>query len=62
MGKKVAKDGAAGKATLVGLLGTAEARRRLDGRWPSRSTAIATLNQPTEALAEAARFMASRRS
>ena len=62
IGKKVAKDGAAGKATLVGLLGSAEARRRLDQAVVESLAAIAALNRPTEALAEAARFMASRRS
>jgi farnesyl diphosphate synthase len=62
IGKKVAKDGAAGKATLVGLLGPDEARKRLQSAVAESLTAIAALRRPTEALAEAARFMALRRS
>jgi farnesyl diphosphate synthase len=62
IGKKVAKDGAAGKATLVALLGPRDARKRLDEAVTEALSALATLARPTEALAEAARFMASRRS
>lgn len=62
IGKKVAKDGNAGKATLVGLLGPAEARRRLERAVEEALKALGTLSKPVGPLAEAARFMASRRS
>ncbi|MEZ5923450.1 MAG: polyprenyl synthetase family protein [Hyphomicrobiaceae bacterium] len=62
IGKKAAKDGAAGKATLVGLLGPTEARRRLEAAVAESLAALAPLGGPADALAEAARFMASRRS
>ncbi|MFO1172909.1 MAG: farnesyl diphosphate synthase [Hyphomicrobiaceae bacterium] len=62
MGKKVAKDSAAGKATLVGLLGIPEARRRLDTAVDEALAALTPLDRPTDVLAEAARFMASRQT
>jgi farnesyl diphosphate synthase len=62
IGKKVAKDGVAGKATLVGLLGISEARRRLEAAVEEALLALKPLERPAESLAEAARFMASRRT
>lgn len=62
IGKKVAKDGAAGKATLVGLLGIEPARRRLDAAVEEALAALEPLDRKTGVLAEAARFMASRKT
>jgi len=61
-GKATGKDAAAGKATLIGMLGIKEARSRLDH---SIATAIAALNvfgKKAEPLAEAARLMGRRDS
>lgn len=61
-GKATGKDAAAGKATLIGMLGIKEARNRLDH---SIATAIAALNvfgKKAEPLAEAARLMGRRDS
>ncbi|MET0639803.1 MAG: polyprenyl synthetase family protein [Hyphomicrobium sp.] len=61
-GKATGKDAAAGKATLIRMLGIKEARSRLDH---SIATAIAALNvfgKKAEPLAEAARLMGRRDS
>lgn len=61
-GKATGKDAAAGKATLIGMLGIQEARSHLDR---SISAAIAALNvfgERAEPLAEAARLMGRRDS
>lgn len=62
VGKKVGKDAAAGKATLVSRLGLPEARRLLDRLVAEAADALAPFGARGEILAEAARFVAARRS
>jgi len=61
MGKAVAKDGDAGKATLVGLIGVAEARERLDAMVAQASDALAPFGDRAETLIAAAHFVANRK-
>ncbi|QRG07937.1 polyprenyl synthetase family protein [Xanthobacter dioxanivorans] len=62
VGKKVGKDAAAGKATLVSLLGLDAARALLDGLVAEATTALGPFGARGAILAEAARFVAARRS
>lgn len=62
VGKKVGKDAAAGKATLVSRLGLPEARRLLDRLVAEAADALAPFGARGAILAEAARFVAARRS
>ncbi len=62
VGKKVGKDAAAGKATLVSRLGLPEARRLLDRLVAEAAEALAPFGARGEILAEAARFVAARRN
>jgi len=61
-GKATAKDAARGKATLVGLYGVDEARRRLDRMTGEAVALIEFFGERGAVLAEAARFIASRES
>lgn len=60
VGKAVGKDDAAGKATLVSLLGLPEAERRLDQMVADAVDALAAFGHRADALREAARFMGTR--
>lgn len=60
VGKAVGKDQAAGKATLVALLGVEAARRRLDGLVGAALAALVPYGSDAQALTGAARFMAVR--
>ena len=60
VGKATGKDHAAGKATLVGLLGTDEARRRLADAERDAIAALAPFGAKAEPLIAAAKFAASR--
>jgi farnesyl diphosphate synthase len=62
VGKAVGKDAAAGKATLVSLMGLAEARQALDDVGAAASTALAPYGTAAAALIGAARYMTRRRS
>jgi farnesyl diphosphate synthase len=60
VGKATGKDHAAGKATLVGLLGAAEARARLAEAEREAIEALSPFGDKAAPLIEAARFAASR--
>lgn len=64
LGKRAGKDAERGKATLVGLLGLEAAKGRCDALVNEATTALLDtgLGDRTEILAEAARFVAARRS
>ena len=62
VGKKVGKDAAAGKATLVSRLGLPAARTLLDRLVADASAALAPFGARGAVLAEAAFFVASRRN
>lgn len=62
VGKATGKDAAAGKATLVGLLGAAEARAYLDRTIASAVDALAQFGEKAGPLADAARHMGKRES
>lgn len=62
VGKATGKDAAAGKATLVGLLGVSAARAALDDTVGKAIAHLAPFGARGEILADAARFMARRRS
>ncbi|UOM36102.1 polyprenyl synthetase family protein [Acuticoccus sp. I52.16.1] len=61
-GKKVGKDAAADKATLVGLIGPQAARQRLTEIVAAASEALAPFGGRASPLREACRFVAERRS
>ena len=60
VGKATGKDAAAGKATLIGMLGIAEARRYLDRSIAAGIEALSIFGEKAEPLAEAARLMGRR--
>lgn len=60
VGKAVAKDMAAGKATMVSLLGVSQARERLDRAVEAAKVALSTLPGDKSVLIDAAQFMATR--
>ena len=60
VGKAVGKDAAAGKATLVSLLGIETARKRLDAAIGAAVAALQPYGARAAVLADAARFMAAR--
>jgi farnesyl diphosphate synthase/geranylgeranyl diphosphate synthase type II len=60
LGKRAGKDAAAGKATLPGLLGVDEARRRAQGLLGEALEALSPLGPRAEALRALARFVLSR--
>ncbi|MGA0533131.1 polyprenyl synthetase family protein [Hansschlegelia sp. KR7-227] len=62
VGKATGKDEAAGKATLVGVLGASAARARLDALTQDALAALDGFGAAAEPLRGAARFVASRRS
>ena len=62
VGKATGKDAAAGKATLVSLLGIADARRHLDTTVQAAVDALAPFGAKADVLREAARFMGRRDS
>ncbi|MBS0233293.1 MAG: polyprenyl synthetase family protein [Proteobacteria bacterium] len=61
-GKATGKDAAAGKATLIGMLGITEARRHLDRSIAAAIAALNVFGEKAEPLAEAARLMGRRDS
>jgi farnesyl diphosphate synthase len=62
VGKETGKDAAAGKATLVGILGLANARARLNGLVHEAEQALAPFGADAAVLKAAARFVADRRA
>ncbi len=62
VGKAVAKDAAANKATLVSLMGLPAARRELAAAEARATAALAPFGPQADVLREAARFVASRTS
>jgi farnesyl diphosphate synthase len=61
-GKATGKDAAAGKATLIGMLGIKEARSHLDRSIAAAIAALNVFGEKAEPLAEAARLMGRRDS
>jgi farnesyl diphosphate synthase len=61
-GKATGKDAAAGKATLIGMLGIKEARSRLDHSIAAAIAALNVFGEKAEPLADAARLMGRRDS
>ncbi|MEQ1717748.1 MAG: polyprenyl synthetase family protein, partial [Hyphomicrobium sp.] len=61
VGKATGKDAAAGKATLVSLLGITQARVRLDSIVAEAIAALEPFGDKATILAEAARFMGRRK-
>jgi farnesyl diphosphate synthase len=61
LGKQTGKDAAAGKATLVGLLGVAGARDQLAALVADAETALKPFGDKAATLAAAAQFIAERR-
>ena len=62
VGKATGKDAAAHKATLVGVLGPAAARRRLEGLVTEAQAALRPFGNGADVLKAAARFVATRRA
>jgi farnesyl diphosphate synthase len=62
VGKAIGKDAAAGKATLVGLLGVAGARERLKALVADADRALARFGADAAMLKATARFVAERRA
>ena len=62
LGKAARKDADAGKATLVGILGLATAKRRLKALVDDAEMTLAPFRERAETLVETARFIAERRS
>jgi farnesyl diphosphate synthase len=60
VGKATGKDAAANKATLVGVLGAAAAKRRLDALVTEAERALAPFGSSADVLKAAARFVATR--
>ena len=60
MGKATGKDAAAHKATLVGVLGPAAARRRLEALVADAQAALNAFGSDADVLKAAARFVATR--
>ena len=60
VGKATGKDAAAHKATLVGVLGPAAARRRLDSLVAEAQAALGPFGDAADVLKAAARFVATR--
>ena len=60
VGKATGKDAAANKATLVGVLGPAPAKRRLEALVAEAETALAPFGHEADVLKAAARFVATR--
>jgi farnesyl diphosphate synthase len=62
VGKAVAKDAAANKATLVSLMGIAEAKAMLAKTEAAANDALAVFGAKADVLREAARFVVNRKS
>jgi farnesyl diphosphate synthase len=62
LGKAAHKDADAGKATLVGILGVAQAKTRLDGLVKAAESELAIFGARAATLNAAARFIAARRT
>jgi farnesyl diphosphate synthase len=62
MGKATHKDAAAGKATLVGILGAAGARRRLQTLVADAEAAVSAFGEDAAMLRAVAHFVADRRA
>jgi farnesyl diphosphate synthase len=62
VGKSTGKDAAAGKATMVSVLGTAAAKARLKQLVAAAEQALAPFGAAADTLIEAARFVAERRA
>jgi farnesyl diphosphate synthase len=62
LGKAIAKDAAAGKATLVATLGVTGAHARLDALIAEADAALAAFGAKADTLHAAARFIAQRRT
>jgi farnesyl diphosphate synthase len=62
VGKSTGKDAAAGKATLVGILGPANAKARLAGLVAQAEEALAPFGRNAAVLKAAAHFVADRRA
>jgi farnesyl diphosphate synthase len=60
VGKQTGKDASAGKATVVGILGTAGARARLRELVTQAETALAPFGRAADVLFAAAKFVAER--
>jgi farnesyl diphosphate synthase len=60
VGKATGKDAAANKATLVGVLGAAAAKRRLDALVTEAERALVPFGGSADVLKAAARFVATR--
>ncbi len=61
LGKAAGKDAAAGKATLVGILGVETAKARLKTLVSEAGTALAPFGERAQVLVETAKFIAERR-
>ncbi len=62
VGKATGKDAEAGKATFVGALGVAGARKRLDSLVAEAADALAPFGERADVLKAAARFVANRQT
>jgi farnesyl diphosphate synthase len=62
VGKQTGKDAAAGKATIVGVLGIAKSKERLKALVEEANTALAVFGERAEVLKLAARFVAERQT
>jgi len=62
LGKSAGKDAAAGKATLVGMLGPARARARLKALVAEAEAALEPFTRGAAMLRAAAHFIAERRN
>ncbi len=60
VGKAIGKDAEAGKATLVGMLGLDEAKRRIESLEKEAINALAPFGTASQTLADAARFVTRR--
>ena len=60
VGKQTGKDAAAGKATIVGVLGIAKSKERLKALVDEASTALAVFGERADVLKAAAKFVAER--
>jgi farnesyl diphosphate synthase len=62
VGKQTGKDAAAGKATIVGVLGIAKSKERLKSLVAEASSALSVFGPSAEVLKAAARFVAERQT
>ena len=61
VGKQTGKDAAAGKATIVGVLGIAKSKERLKHLVDDASSALSVFGERADVLKVAAKFVAERR-